>query len=190
MRLLPSSSGDRRRPGSAPSPAQDAAGSRSAQQRPDGTGQGALTIHRDDAARADPGDLSGSPAREPSSAADWWLAVGAAVTALLALVVLAGLPPAGSTAGSAVRGLLLLAFWLLGPGSAVVVHVRLPALTKVAVAPLLGIGALVVTSLIGTWVGPGAPRLSAALVAVIVLVAVGAPLLRRSVRRSPLPPAR
>ncbi|HYY11257.1 MAG TPA: hypothetical protein VE781_09970, partial [Kineosporiaceae bacterium] len=57
---------------------------------------------------------------ERTAAVDGSLVLGALVTSTAALVVLAGMPPAGTATGDAVRALVLLAFWLVAPGAVVV----------------------------------------------------------------------
>jgi hypothetical protein len=93
---------------------------------------------------------------------------GALLGSLLALIVLAGLPPAGSAAGDVVRGLVLLFFWLVAPGAAVMIRLRLSRSTKIAVTPLFGITLLIVLGVLGSWTGFWIPKASTAVVATAV----------------------
>src|SRR3712207_3178377 len=122
MRQLPSPFGSRRGPDSMTSAgrSQAAGADRSGahDERSDDAGT-TLTRAREGATAVDRSRPSAStPASSP--APDRWLALTAAVAAVLALVVLAGLPSTDSSAGRTVRGIVLLAFWLLAPGGAVV----------------------------------------------------------------------
>jgi hypothetical protein len=111
---------------------------------------------------------------------DRWLATCAVLTSVLALVVLAGLPVPG-----VVGGLVLTAFWLAGPGAAVVVHLPVRASTKVAQAPVLGLALLVGLSLASVWTGIWPPRPVGAVVAVATLLGAGFLLVRRPAGERP-----
>jgi hypothetical protein len=125
------------------------------------------------------GGRTSATAQEPRGDVDSWLSWAAAVTSVLGLLVLVGLPT-GDGAGTALRGVLLSSFWLVAPGAAIASRLRLPSLTKIAQAPLIGLGILVVTAAVGAWTGIWVPRLSAAVVAVAVLVSVGLQLRDRA----------
>jgi hypothetical protein len=120
--------------------------------------------------------------RPPLSEVDRTLATTAVGVSVLALAVLGGVPVPG-----VVSGLLLLAFWLAGPGAAVVVHLRLRGSTKVAQAPPLGLAVLVGSSLLSVWTGVWPPRLTTAAVAVLTLGVAALALLRRPLGGRPAP---
>jgi hypothetical protein len=109
---------------------------------------------------------------------DAFLLLVAPVTSALALLVLAGVPSTVSAAGEAVRGLVLLAFWLIAPGAAVVRRLQLSRSTKVATTPLVGLALLTVVATIGSWTGVWVPRVSAALVALVALAVTLTDLVR------------
>lgn len=121
------------------------------------------------------------------SGVDAVLMAGTVLTSLLALAVLAGWPAAGTAAGDTVRGLVLVCFWLVAPGGTVVSRLRLTPLTKVAVAPLLGLTLLVALGAAGSWSGFWVPRGSAAVVAGVALLVT---LLDVARGRMPLPTVR
>jgi hypothetical protein len=120
--------------------------------------------------------------RLPMAEVDRWLSSVAVGTSVLALVILGGLP-----VPAVVSGLVLLAFWLAGPGAAVVVHLRVRASTKVAQTPVLGLAVLIGLSLISVWTGVWPPRFVAAVVAVLTLLGAALWLLRRPVSPRPAP---
>ncbi|MGY2078725.1 hypothetical protein [Modestobacter sp. SYSU DS0657] len=92
----------------------------------------------------------------------------AVLTSLLALVAMVGLSQVGGTASSAIRGVLVLLFWMTGPGGALLARLRLTPLTKVALTPLVGLGLLLVLGSVGTWTGVWVPSAATAAVAVLV----------------------
>ena len=112
-----------------------------------------------------------------------WPSLVAVVTSLLALVVLSGFPSDDGGVGTTVRGLVLLLFWLTAPGTAITAGLRLPTMTRVAVAPLLGLAVLLALATVGGWTGVWIPRLGFAAVAVASLA-----VCTLALRRSGLPP--
>ncbi|HEV7188890.1 MAG TPA: hypothetical protein VGN28_13430 [Blastococcus sp.] len=117
----------------------------------------------------------------PGSAVDAALRIAALVTSELALLVLAHLPPPGSPAADAARGIALLLFWLIAPGAVVVTALRLMPLTKVAATPLVGLSLLIGIATVGGETGVWIPEVSAGLVAVVTLIAAVYGLLRHPV---------
>ncbi|MGZ6777158.1 MAG: hypothetical protein ACXVGD_21690 [Blastococcus sp.] len=120
--------------------------------------------------------------RQPGSRVDAVLRIAALVTSELALLVLSHIPPPGSPAADAARGIALLLFWLIAPGAVVVTLLRLTPMTKVAATPLVGISLLIAIATVGSWTGVWIPEASAAAVAVLTLVAAIAGLLRHPIR--------
>lgn len=146
-------------------------------------------------AAADDGADAGLPGRRKVPAirkAPSGVAAVFAVTSLfsaLALVVLVG-PSTYTVAGGAVRGVILMLFWLVAPGAAVLTPLRgLPRATKVAAAPLVGLTLLIATGTLGSWTGVWLPRLTAGVIAGLTLVwaAVGMVRLQPWHRLAPLP---
>ncbi|SDC39435.1 hypothetical protein SAMN05660690_1250 [Geodermatophilus telluris] len=125
--------------------------------------------------------------RRPRRGRDSWAALLAVVTSVLALVVLAGFPADDGGLGTTVRGLVLLLFWLTAPGTAITAGLRLPAMTRAAVAPLLGLAVLLALSTLGGWTGVWIPRLGFAVVAAASLVVAALALRRSGLAPLPLP---
>lgn len=122
--------------------------------------------------------------RVPSGAVDAWLAWAGLVSSGLALAAVADLQPSGS----ALRAAAVLIFWLVAPGAATVTRLRLPATTKVAATPLIGISLLIAVSTVGSWTGVWLPRVSVAVIAAACLVlCLLHPATRRSRLRRPHP---
>jgi hypothetical protein len=119
---------------------------------------------------------------------DALLLLVAPVVSALALLVLAGVPSAGTAAGEVVRAVVLVGFWLTAPGTAVVRRLRLPGSTKLATAPLVGVAVLILVATVGSWTGVWLPRASAAVVALVALAVTLSDLARvRSRLRLVLP---
>src|SRR4051794_27899982 len=104
---LPSSRSDRRQRGGAPLPA--------GERTEEGSDGSTLTLSREDAPAPAIVRPRTRAEREPLGRVDRWLSLGAVVASVAALVVLAGLPSPDGGVSTAVRGLVLLAFWLAAP---------------------------------------------------------------------------
>ncbi|SFF51213.1 hypothetical protein [Blastococcus tunisiensis] len=112
------------------------------------------------------------------TAVDRWLTAAIVPSSVLALVVVAGFPTATGSVGTAVRGLVLLAFWLVAPGAAVLIRLRMAPMTKLAQVPLVGLAVLVGLSTAGAWAGVWEPGLATAAVAVASMASAGVSMSR------------